>query len=296
MTGVRTRDEALAVIDRALAQWAADSGGVLTQAVAAAAGALAVAETEAARRAAGVVALEQRLAAMRSDDPGRGTVAAQLARAREALQAARQAVAQLAGILARVTQLQRAHVRNTAACISAARADLARRGVELSAYRAAGGGAGGGGMPGVIAPLGGLSLATASAPAGNAIPQWLAASGMADFSVAEADFTDNPIVGTWGRDGFSRTDYRWAVTTWDQVIRPGLDRGLTRDDFEARDVACGARPERRIANVYDWFLGTDKIVVERRPDGTLNVGNGRHRIEIARELGIPSLPAQVSGL
>jgi ParB-like chromosome segregation protein Spo0J len=35
--------------------------------------------------------------------------------------------------------------------------------------------------------------------------------------------------------------------------------------------------------------------LDRRPDGTLNVVNGRHRIEIARELGITSLPAQVTG-
>jgi hypothetical protein len=85
------------------------------------------------------------------------------------------------------------------------------------------------------------------------------------------------------------------VTTWDQAVRPGLDRGMSRDDFAARDAARGATSPRRTVDVYDMFLGTDPIRVECRSDGTLNVINGLHRITVAQELGITHLPASVAG-
>jgi hypothetical protein len=70
---------------------------------------------------------------------------------------------------------------------------------------------------------------------------------------------------------------------------------MARDDFTARDAARGARPPRSYAEVYDMFLDKDPIQIDRRPDGTLHVGSGRHRIEIARELGITRLPAKWGG-
>jgi hypothetical protein len=198
--------------------------------------------------------------------------------------------------------LQRVHARDASARVAAARADLARRSSQLGAYRAVGrvalGGSGLGGLGGLgggfpTSALGGLAVqSTMAAPGGGAT--WLSTSGLADFAVAEADFSDNPIVGTWGGGGFGRADYRWAVAAWDEVIRPGLDRGMTREDFAARDAARGARLERQTANVYDWFL-KDAITVERRANGSLNPINGRHRVEMARELGITHLPAKWLG-
>jgi len=286
---VRTRDEALATVDRALGQWTTQAERALAQALAAVTGAHAAAESEVRVRAARVAALEQSVASMRRDDERRARAAQELARARESLQAARQASGHVAGIATKVAALQRAQTRDTSAQVAAARADLSRRASQLGAYRAAGRGAIGGGP--VTVALGGLSIG--STAAGSAA--WLAASAMADVAIAEADFSDNPIVGGWGRDGFSRGDYRWAVAAWDEVIRPGLDRGLTRDHFAARDAARGALPGRQTANVYDWFLGSDAIVVERRADGSVNVINGRHRLELARELGIAHLPAKWPG-
>ena len=145
------------------------------------------------------------------------------------------------------------------------------------------------------ASLGGLAgpgRGTASAPP---VESWLPGNGLSDLDVAQAGFADNPITGTFGRGGLTRADYRWAVSTWDELVRPGLDRGMTRDDFAARDAASGAPPLRRTADVYDMFLGGDPIRVERRSDGSIAVINGRHRLRIAGELGITRLPARWGG-
>lgn len=294
MAEIRTREEALAVVDATLARWAGASAGLLTRATTAASAAQAEAEAEAARRANLVAQLADVLASLRDDDPLRPVVAARLARAKESLAAARRAAAALADVAARVAALHRSQARNTQAFAEAARADLARRSGQLAAYRAAGGGPGLGGSPGM--PSGALAGAGAGRPARDAGgAPWLAGSGLSDVDVAVADFADNPVTGKFGRGDVTRKDYRWAVTAWDEVIRPGLDAGLTRDDFAARDAASGARPLQRYADVYDWFLGADRIRVERRADGTLNVINGRHRFEIARELGVTRLPGEWGG-
>jgi hypothetical protein len=308
---ISTRDEALAAVGAVLAQWTAVSGDVLARATAAVRGARAETEAELNRRARRVAELASLLGSLRADDSRRSAVAYDLARAQAAQQAAVQAATQLTGLMERAAALQRSHARNTRSFTEAARADLTRREGQLGAYRAAGAGARGGfaGTPHALGglALGGLALggpaaggpaagsgATGSAAAGSATagPAWLTGAGLTEVTVAEAGFADNPIVGEFGRDGLTRADYRWAVTQWDEVIRPGLDRGMTRDDFAAKDAARAAPPLRRLALVHDIFLGSKAIVVKRLPDGTIDVTSGRHRLTVARELGVTSLPAR----
>jgi hypothetical protein len=301
MPAISTRDEALAAVGAALAQWTAASGDVLARATAAVRGVRAETEAELSRRARRVAELASLLGSLRADDPRRAAVAYDLARAQADQHAAVQAATRVTGLMERAAALQRSHARNTRSFTEAARADLTRREGQLGAYRAAGAGGLGGGFAGTPHALGGLALGGAavggaatggSAAGGGTGPGWLTSAGLADVSVAEAGFADNPIVGEFGRDGLTRADYRWAVTQWDEVIRPGLDRGMTRDDFAAKDAARDAPPLRRLAFVYDIFLGSEAIVVNRLPDGTIDVTNGRHRLTVARELGVTSLPAR----
>ena len=308
MTEIRTRDEALAAVDRALAQWSADTGGTLAQATAAVRNVYLTAEAETNRRAQRVTSLEALLSSLPADAPQRALVERDLARAAMSLDAARRATQRIAEVDRQVALLQHAHVRTAEPSVTAARADISRRALQLDAYRAARAGANAGpalaGIASAARTLGAAGAAGAAAltamitsPASSPddAPTWLARCGLTDIDPAKADFADNPIVGSFGRGGLTRADYRWAATTWDQLVRPGLDRGASRDDFAARDEARGAAPLRRTADVYDMMLGSNPLRLERRADGTLNVIDGRHRIQIARELGITHLPAVVTG-
>jgi hypothetical protein len=305
MSEIRTRDEALIAIDRALMQWAAEAGGTLAQAVAAADKTHTAAEAETSRRAQRVATLEALLSTLGPDDPQRAQVQRDLVRAQRSLEAARRATQRIAEVARQVARLQHSHVQTAEVSVSAARADVSRRVTALDAYRAAHSGDGSAAVAGIVSSaLSAVGTAGAAAlaamttsPSSSALggPTWLVGCGLADIDVAKADFADNPITGSFGRGGLTRADYRWAVTTWDQVVRPGLDRGMSRDDFAARDQTRGAPPLRRTADVYDMILGSDPIRVERRADGTLDVINGRRRIEIARELGVSHLPAAMTG-
>ena len=278
MTEVRTRDEALVSVDRSLAQWAAAATGVMTQASAASSAATHEADGAVRRFATEVRALEQLLSSLVPEDD-RGRVERDLANAQSSLRAARNAAQRIAAASQRLSALTRSQRNSLDALLESARADLSKRGGELGSYR------GGGGVGGVGSSGGGAVSPSGQLTGGN---------GLSSVDVSAADFGDNPILDGFTKGGTTRADYRWAVQTWDEVVGPGVARGMSREDFEARDRARGATGLRRTAGVFDMFLGdSDRLRVTRRPDGSLDVTNGRHRLEIARELGIKSLPGEV---
>lgn len=286
MTQVRTRDEAIAAVDQAILRWATDLTGLLAQAQNVAAVSSAGAERVVRKCASEVAAIEAMVASAR--DEQRAELQAQLKRATDARDRAARSSAQIREIEARLTRLIRTVSQTTSSQVPEARAQLTGMVRALGGYRASATGFGDSG-----GPRGAGIRGTAASG--------IQAAGLSELDVSAADLTDNPILddakaqGTFGKGGLSRADYRWAVQTWNDVVGPGVAGGKTRDDFVRRDTQSNAAPLRRTADVYDMFLGSDRIRVDRQSDGSLNIINGRHRFQIARELGIKTLPGQVSG-
>jgi hypothetical protein len=280
VTLVRTREEALALIDSALAKFDEQVGGFLTQATAVANSAVQQAEDVVRRCETAVCAREAVLAAAEEDE--RQRIEAELIRAHEQVNQARRAHRRVADISEGVRTLQRSYALQCAPLVAVGRGHLAGRVRAVQEYLSGGGpGASGGGGGSAGTESGGLGAV-------------LAGLGMTSVSVTEADLDNTPIRDGFKRGGLSRGDYRWAVQTWNDTVGPGVARGMTRDDFAARDNGKPpAPPLRRTADVYDLFLGSDAIRADRRPDGSLNIINGRHRLQIARELGIKDLPGRV---
>lgn len=285
MGEVRTQDEALASVERALAVWSADVAGTLVQARA---------TTRAAREDVSVLlqridshraALEARLPA--AGDEERQVLRRRIDRTTDIASVVRRADGRVAQVEAGVVRLHREHTATSDGLVAAARVRLVSMGRALDQYRSSGVATGSSGLPATPA------LVETSAPQ--------VAAGLTDLDVAAADLDDLPILdddrdgNTFGQAGLSRADYRWAVQTWDDIVGPGVAAGKTREDFAARDARSNARTLRRTADVYDLFLGSNRILAERRSDGTLDVVNGRHRLLIARELGIKTLPGKLSG-
>lgn len=284
MMEVRTRDEAIASVDQALQTWSTNVTALLAQALSTVSAAKDSAEREVGQRANEVSSLEALLAAARDGDQRRLQV--ELVRAREAYEKARRASLRVNDVASSISELSRSHTTEAAQQVATARAQLSAMSRALEGYRyggvdLGGAGVGGGGTSG-SGPTSGIGL------------------GLVDVDVSAADLDDTPILdddrsaNRFGKGGLSRADYRWAVQTWSDTVGPGVASGKTREDFADRDARSNARPLRRTADVYDLFLGTDRIRADRRPDGSLNIVNGRHRLLIARELGIKSLPGQVS--
>jgi hypothetical protein len=92
----------------------------------------------------------------------------------------------------------------------------------------------------------------------------------------------------------------------DEII-PALQRGgYTREDAERTDQESGTEftvegwvhPESRLT-VWKAFLDprreADVVAVERGVDGRYNVSSGRHRLGLARKLGIKKVPVRILG-
>lgn len=286
MTEVRTRDEAIASVDRALQVWSTDVTGLLSQATSQAGAARDEAE-RVVRGCANKVAVVEALLSAAGEDQRR-RLQAELIRAKEAYDQAKRANVRVQDVAASVGQLSRAHTTGAIAMVASARVKLSAMSQALEGYRL------GGVVPGVGA-IGGGGPSAKGVGGGS-----LASMGLAELDVSAADLDENPILDgdrsreAFGKGGLSRADYRWAVQTWNDTVGPGVASGKTREQFADRDERSSAKPLRRTADVYDLFAGTDRIRVDRRADGSLNVINGRHRLLIARELGIKTLPGEVS--
>lgn len=97
---------------------------------------------------------------------------------------------------------------------------------------------------------------------------------------------------------------------WDRTksySKQELREGLNRLPEVQRRMAQGwGKPEfsnlwnsqdsynRSLAKTYQGFYGGDRIKLCRRKDGSLDVVNGTHRIDLAREMGLNELPAEVA--
>lgn len=141
MTEVRTRDEAIALVDEGLRTWSTNLSGVLLQALVAAQVACDEAERTVRQKANAVAALE---AAAGSAAPGeRRGIQAKLIRAREAHEQARRAQAQIKDVSSAVSQLNRTHTTTSTTQVAAARAQLSSMSRALESYRFGGASLGG---------------------------------------------------------------------------------------------------------------------------------------------------------
>jgi hypothetical protein len=188
-------------------------------------------------------------------------------------------------------------VRHT---VASGQAELRALGADIELYAAGGvGGAGpaaGGGLrlggPGP-APSGSPGAGgAAGAPGPGGLAAALATQGLELVDVDRPDCSDNPI-RAWDKGGASITDYRWAVETWETHVAGMVAAGSTHDDLEALDRQSGATGFRRLAGVWDFFLGSEPITLDEDASGTQRVVSGRHRLEAARQLGVTHLPARV---
>jgi hypothetical protein len=84
-------------------------------------------------------------------------------------------------------------------------------------------------------------------------------------------------------------------------MQPALDKGADVETFHSWDQTnqIGAYSQREhirgYADVYHSYHGDEAIALDPQPDGTYDVINGRHRLVAARDAGLHSVPAKVTG-
>lgn len=95
-------------------------------------------------------------------------------------------------------------------------------------------------------------------------------------------------------DKTSREQVEWGIERLKAVVEPAVERGKGQEYFAARDAAEGLNGERSYSGVYRWFYSdSSAIKVSRVADGSFSVVNGYHRLAVARELGVDTLPGMI---
>ncbi len=85
-----------------------------------------------------------------------------------------------------------------------------------------------------------------------------------------------------------------AKTASEQLpgIQADVNAGKTAEDFSREDENNGLDWKSGNRRIYDLYYGNDPVVVDK--DGNdYTIVSGRHRIFIAKELGLETIPAKV---
>lgn len=168
--------------------------------------------------------------------------------------------------------------------------------------RTVGRGSGGAGPPSGRDSDGAASASTAG-PAGTggraAMPPGVRSApglppGYALVPLSVVDDSDSGVHGPadFGK-GYLPADLAWSFEAFDTVVLPALARGDPEYVVE-QDTAHGLAGCRSYSDCLSGFLRDgNAITVSLRPDGRFDVGNGYHRIWLARQLGREWVPARV---
>jgi hypothetical protein len=186
-----------------------------------------------------------------------------------------------------------------------ARSFLRRKIAELYDY--AGMGVGGfAGAGGATSWTPGHDSLDATHPSAGATPGDAAAISLTDsslppgFSWVRLDEIDPRELSELPEDeksGVSADAVRAGLLQLRDAILPEIKahpEHASSDHFYELDRQAGREPGvGSLQGVYDAFFGNDHIWVDRRPGESLyEIGNGRHRIKAARDLGLSAVPAK----
>jgi hypothetical protein len=293
---VDVRTEALTTIARGLGSFDARAAVVLRDFEAQARRAYETVAGELARRRSELAQARDDLA--RADEHTVARCRARVEAAEVAVRIAETALATVEGELARLRGAMRRYLGDVRQTVASGQAQLRALGANIELYAVGASGGGGAAQGGLrLGPDGSVGLGPTGgggAPGGGGgLAAALAAHGLELVDVQLPDYSGNPKL-TWSKGDATIADYRWAVETWDTQVAGMVARGLTHDDLVRLDQERGATGFRRLAGVWDLFLGSDPVVVEEDASGALGgVPSGRHRLEAARQLGVTHLPARV---
>lgn len=116
--------------------------------------------------------------------------------------------------------------------------------------------------------------------------------GIRDVPLSKIDQSDSPVKGI---ADFKKVSYPEMVRGFHALeteVRPALENGANADDFRTMDAKNGIEYAKGVQRVYESFYGQESIRLEKVGD-SYKVINGYHRLYVANELKISTVPARV---
>jgi hypothetical protein len=117
-------------------------------------------------------------------------------------------------------------------------------------------------------------------------------TGIQDVPVDKIDDSDTYVNST---DDFHKVSHEEMVrgfNTLQSDVRPAVEKGADVEHFRKLDQQRGLEYENGTQRVYEAFYGKDAVRLDKVGDRYLAT-NGFHRIYVAKELGLATIPARV---
>lgn len=134
-------------------------------------------------------------------------------------------------------------------------------------------------------PTSGLQTGAVQGPTGLIIES---------VSLDRIDLSDSPVSGA---ADFRKVSAQQMQNGWQKlrdVVAPAVAQGADGDYFARLDDAQGLSGADSYKNIYDVFYGANCIALDQ-VGNTYHVINGYHRLFIAKQLGITTIPARIVG-
>ena len=141
---------------------------------------------------------------------------------------------------------------------------------------------------------GAAATATSLPASGNGNAQRMGTGDVQFVPLSEIDTSDRSIGPEDFGKGYSPADLTWSYNALHEVVLPAVDRGEGLEYFEKRDTSEGLSGTRSYTDTYLGFLGPDNAIRLNRVGNSYQVTNGYHRIWVARQMGIDTVPARVA--
>lgn len=92
---------------------------------------------------------------------------------------------------------------------------------------------------------------------------------------------------------YSYAEMQEGARRFDLEVRPAVEAGAGRDFFKQKDREAASDYEHGLERLYDSYYGSEPIRVTRMKSGRMEVTNGRHRLFVAKQAGIATVPVSL---
>ncbi|WP_326953455.1 hypothetical protein [Amycolatopsis sp. NBC_01286] len=140
-----------------------------------------------------------------------------------------------------------------------------------------------------------MNVGTSASPAARSpLPQPIGPGPQALVLLDLIDDSDSPVFGAADFLKVEMRVMRAGLMRLETEVLPAVRAGARLEDMRELDTRSGltGSPASHVT-VYESFFGDTSVKLSRGRDGRYTVRNGYHRIWLARQAGIDSLPADV---
>lgn len=118
--------------------------------------------------------------------------------------------------------------------------------------------------------------------------------GIHNVPLHQIDLRDSSVADRADFRKVSHEEMQEGIRKLEEVVRPGVQNGGDGEHFSQMDAQLGLDYAQGYRRIYDAFYGDSSPIRLNQIGDRYEVVNGYHRLFVAQQLGVESIPAQVA--